>query len=285
MTPVHKANGHRANEGLSSREGSEEMLLFPPIYVGNLKLFLATEPQDILAAKQLRYDVFSKEAGAKLPDPSVYPDADPFDDVCDHLIVQDVTTGEIVGTYRLARRAAAERLKGFYTAAEYDLGPLLAYPNLLELSRSCVRRDYRTLPTIQLLWRGLAEYALAYDIDFFFGCGSFPGTDLQAYAHALSYLYYFHLAPASCRPCAHLSHYRDMRLLPREAVDPHRAFCEMPPLIKGYLRVGCFVGDGAFIDLAFNTIDVCIIVKKDLLTKRYAHHYNARSVQKARFHV
>jgi putative hemolysin len=244
---------------------------------------LAQTPKDLLAAQKLRYSIFAQDLGAALEDPEKNPHADPFDAVCDHLLVTDTHTGEVVGTYRLALQAAAEKFGSFCTAAEYDLTPLLNTPNLLELSRSCVAPAYRTLPTMQLLWRGLAEYALGYNISFFFGCASFQGVDLEKFAQPLSYLYYNHLAPAACRPRVHPAHYVDMRLLKQEDVDVRQALRDMPPLIKGYLRIGGFVGDGVFVDHGFNTTDVCVLVKTDLLTKRYADYYNARSTQENRF--
>lgn len=258
-----------------------------PITIGSLHLFLARTPEDLFAAQKLRYKIFAEDLGAtNLLDPVLNPKGDPFDHVCDHLLVKDLETKEIVGTYRLARRDAAQTFGSFCTASEYDLRPLLkTSESILELSRSCVAPAYRTLPTMQLLWRGLAEYALGYDISFFFGCASFHGTDPSRFAQALSYLYYTHLAPEEFRPRTLPDYYVDMRLLKKEEVDVRKALREMPPLIKGYLRVGGFVGDGAFVDKPFNTTDICIVVQTDHLTKRYAHYYNARSTQKNRFAI
>ncbi len=182
--------------------------------------------------------------------------------------------GTVVGTYRLIRREAAARLGGFYSAAEYDIAPLVAYPGeILELGRSCVDAAYRQRPAMQLLWSGIAAYVFHYDIALMFGCASLPGTDPETLAAPLSYLHHHHLAPPALRPRALAQRYVDMRRLPAGALDPARALVDLPPLIKGYLRLGGFVGDGAVIDDEFNTTDVCIVVKTDLVSEKYSRHY------------
>ena len=215
-------------------------------------------------------------------------DFDIYDEHCDHLLVIDHTRKDknpIVGTYRLIRREAAQASGGFYSRGEYDITPILEYPGeILELGRSCIDAEYRTGQVMQILWRGLSAYIFRYDVALMFGCASLPGTDPQAHALPLSYLYYHHLAPPALRPKALPDRYIDMRLLPKEAFDPNTAFNSMrldprsgsnslPPLIKGYIRVGGFVGDGAVIDPQFNTTDIFIIVKTDLMTSRYSRHY------------
>ena len=205
-------------------------------------------------------------------------DFDRFDGDCDHLLVLDHTLGTgaqaIVGTYRLIRRETAARLGGFYSADEYDIAPLLRIPGeILELGRSCVDTAYRQRPAMQLLWSGIAAYVFHYAIVLMFGCASLPGTDPDAVAMPLSYLHHNHLAPPSLRPRALVERYVDMRRLDACQVDSARALAALPPLIKGYLRLGGFVGDGAVIDEQFNTTDVCILVKTDLVTDRYSRHY------------
>ena len=251
---------------------------------GAMELRLARTAGDIDAAQALRYRVFYEEMAAR-PTPEMAAtrrDADAFDPLCDHLLVIDHTRGEgpegVVGTYRLIRRAAAARHGGFYSAAEYDIDKLVALPGeILELGRSCVDVGYRTRPTMQLLWRGIAEYVYHYDIALMFGCASLPGIDPGALALPLSYLYHHHLAPPALRPRALEARYVDMRLMPPEAIDAARALVELPPLVKGYLRLGGFVGDGAVVDEQFNTTDICIVVKTDLVTDKYAKHYERRS--------
>jgi putative hemolysin len=258
--------------------------------LGSLEVRLAATPADIDAAQSLRYHVFYEEMGAT-PTAEMknrHRDFDDYDQYCDHLLVIDhmrKSKNQVVGTYRLIRRVAADKCGGFYSTGEYDIGPLMQYPGeLLELGRSCIDAEYRTAPVMQLLWRGISEYIMRYDVTLMFGCASLPGTDPKALALPLSYLYYHHLAPPAIRARALPERYVDMRLMPREAFDPNVAFDNMkldprsgsnslPPLIKGYIRVGGFVGDGAVVDTQFNTTDVCIVVKTDLITRRYRRHY------------
>ncbi len=247
---------------------------------GNLEVRLARSDADIDAAQALRYRIFY-EAMAAQPTPEMAArrrDFDDFDMLCDHLLVIDHALGSgpesVVGTYRLIRRAAAERIGGFYSASEYDIGVLTTYPgNILELGRSCVDLSYRKGAAMQLLWRGIAAFVFHYDIALMFGCASLPGTDPKALSGALSYLYYHHLAPPALRPRALPERYVDMRLMPASEIDPRAALVGLPPLIKGYLRLGGFIGDGAVIDEQFNTTDVCIVVKTDLVTDKYFQHY------------
>ena len=251
-----------------------------PILQSGLEARLASSDEDIAAAQSLRYRVFYEEMCAK-PSPetaAIKRDFDDFDAVCDHLLVIDPKRhdlpGGVVGTYRLLRRAEADRHAGFYSADEYDISHLERYPGeILELGRSCVEASYRNRPTMQLLWRAIAAYIFHHDIVLMFGCASLPGTDPEALELPLSYLYYYHLAPPALRPRAVDERYVDMRIVPREEIDPRAALGEMPPLIKGYLRLGGFVGDGAVVDYQFNTTDVSIIVKTDLVTDKYLRHY------------
>ena len=116
---------------------------------------------------------------------------------------------------------------------------------------------------MQLLWGGIAAYVFQYKIDLMFGCASLHGTDPDALASELSYLYYYHLAPSALRPRALPHRYVEMRRLDRDEIDPKRALAALPPLIKGYLRLGGFVGDGAVIDAQFNTTDVAVVGRAD----------------------
>jgi L-ornithine Nalpha-acyltransferase len=250
---------------------------------GPLQVRLAETAEDIDAAQALRYRIFYEALGAR-PLPHMRRrrrDVDRFDNDCDHLLVLDHARGghdRVVGTYRLLRRKAAARLSGFYSAAEYDITPLVAHPGeILELGRSCVDAAYRQRPTMQLLWSGIAAYVSYHGIALMFGCASLPGTDPGALALPLSYLYYYHLAPPALRPRALKERYVDMRRVPMGTIDPARALNALPPLIKGYLRLGGFTGDGAVIDEQFNTTDVCILVKTDLITEKYSRHYERRS--------
>ncbi len=249
--------------------------------VGNLEVRLASGEEEILASQRLRYRVFYEEMAAH-PTPEMAAerrDFDGFDPHCDHLLVVDRSAGDdpeqyLVGTYRLIRRAAAARQGGFYTASEFDISGIESLPGeILELGRSCVAREHRNRPTMQLMWLGISAYVTHYDIGIMFGCASLAGTDISAVREQLSYLHHFHLAPESFRPRALADRYVDMNLIAKAEIDPRRALVSLPPLIKGYLRLGGFVGDGAVIDEQFNTIDVCIQVKTELVTEKYLRHY------------
>ena len=253
---------------------------FLSLVQGNLKARLARSRSDVEAAQSLRYRVFYDEmkANPSAETAAMRRDADSFDAACDHLLVIDPARhdlpGGVVGTYRLLRRSRARVHGSFYSSDEYDISIFEDYPGeSLELGRSCVERDYRNRPTMQLLWRAIAVYVFHHDIAVMFGCASLPGTDPEALGLQLSYLYYYHLAPPALRPRAIEERFVDMRILPREAIDPRATLARMPPLIKGYLRLGGFVGDGAVVDHQFNTTDVSIVVKTDLVTDKYYRHY------------
>jgi putative hemolysin len=253
---------------------------FEELRAGNLGLRLAEGPVEVDAAQALRYRVFYEEMGARA-DPATAAarrDMDEFDAVADHLLVLDHDLGAgaeaVVGTYRLIRRPGARKLGRFYSESEYDVSLLLAFPGeIMELGRSCVAAPYRTRGTLQLLWRGIAAYVFRHRISLMFGCASLPGTELDALAPQLSYLYANHLAPPALRPRALPERHVRMDRLPLGQVDMKAALTDLPPLIKGYLRLGGFVGDGAVIDEQFNTTDVCIVVKTDLVTDKYYRHY------------
>lgn len=253
---------------------------FEELRAGHLGLRLAENAAEVDAAQALRYRVFYREMGAEADAPTAAAerDVDEFDAVADHLLVLDHTLGDgpaaVVGTYRLIRQQAAERIGRFYSAAEYDLDPLLAFPGgIMELGRSCVALEHRTRGTLNLLWRGIAAYVFRHRIDVMFGCASLPGTDLGTLAPQLSYLYANHLAPPALRPRAVASRYVAMDRLAVSHLNQRAAMMALPPLIKGYLRLGGFVGDGAVIDRQFNTTDVCIVVKTDQVTAKYYRHY------------
>jgi putative hemolysin len=251
---------------------------------GPLQVRLAESSADIEAAQALRYRVFYEGLGAQpLPEMAYRRrDIDRFDEGCDHLLVFDHTRGQgadaAVGTYRLIRRETATQFGGFYSAKEFDISPLVVHPGeILELGRSCVDPAYRQRPAMQLLWSGIAAYVFHYEIALMFGCASLPGIDPDALAIPLSYLHHHHRAPAALRPRALAERYVDMCRLERRAIDAARAITALPPLIKGYLRLGGFVGDGAVVDQQFNTTDVCILVKTALVTEKYSRHYERQS--------
>ncbi len=265
---------------------------FGELRAGSLGVRIATTSAEIAAAQHLRYRVFYSEMGAH-PNAEmlrVGRDFDRFDAVADHLLVVDHgeqdATGEVVATYRLIRAEAAEKAGGFYSADEFDLTTLLASrqgvrTRVMELGRSCVHPDYRTRAAMQLLWRGIAAYVFHYEIELMFGCASLPGTDPDAVAAELTYLHAHHLAPAELRPRALRARYIEMARCDPATIDPRAALARLPPLIKGYLRLGAFVGDGAVIDPQFNTIDVVVVVKTDLVTEKYYRHYERQARETA----
>jgi putative hemolysin len=256
---------------------------FGELRAGNLGVRIAETAAELDAAQALRYRIFYEEMGARADAETAAArrDRDAFDRVADHLLVVDHDLGEgpdaVVGTYRLIRRRAAERLGRFYSADEYDITPLLQRGGEpLELGRSCVAADYRTRGTLQLLWRGIAAYVFRHRIDLMFGCASLHGTDLDALAPQLTYLAHNHLAPEGLRPRALPHRHVPMLRMDPAALDARAVLNDLPPLVKGYLRLGGFVGEGAVLDHQFNTTDVCVVVKTDLVTDKYYRHYERK---------
>jgi putative hemolysin len=248
----------------------------PEIRAGDLVVRLAESEREVQAAQRLRYRIFYDEMRARAsPEMErLERDFDSLDALCDHLLVIDSSRESVIGTYRLITRKMAIAHGGFYTANEYDISCLETWPGeVLELGRSCVDAEYRTGGTMQLLWRGLAAYVFTHGIEIMFGCASLPGVDIERLKRSLAYLHHFHRAPLERRPHALAPRYVDMDRIPADAIDQKEAMAELPPLLKGYLRVGGGVGDGAVIDWQFNTTDVCIIVKTELLSDKYIKHY------------
>ncbi|WP_248309225.1 GNAT family N-acyltransferase [Bosea sp. AK1] len=262
--------------------------------IGSLEVRLARGPREIWRAQRLRYRVFYQEMSAK---PDVVSrmfrrDADRFDKACDHLLVIDHAVRgrfggikpKVVGTYRLMRQSAAERLGGFYTQGEFDLGPMLArHPGqrFLELGRSCVLKPYRTKRTVELLWSGIWAYLQHHRIDAMFGCASFDGTDPDALALPLSFLHHQARSEGDWAAIAHAEHFVGMDRLPPEMVDAKLALKQLPPLIKGYLRIGARFGTGAVIDHQFGTTDVLVVLPVSAIDKRYADYYGGETPRRA----
>lgn len=253
---------------------------------------LAQGAADLRAAQRLRYRVFVQEMGADGPgvDHTEGLECDPDDAAFDHLLLIDPQrmaggtehgagheADHVVGVYRLLTDEAAAALGRFYCDSEYDLGPLRrSGRRLVELSRSCVHPDYRRGAAILFLWQGLADYVLARDIEIMFGVASFPGTDPSRHGQALSLLHHRHLAPPSLRPRALPEHCLPMDRIAPECIDPVTAQAAMPSLIRAYLRLGGFVGEGAFVDHAFNTIDVCLVMDTVAMSARHAGYYRRK---------
>ncbi len=257
--------------------------------IGTLEVRLARTKKDIKRAQKLRYKVFFEEMSAT-PNPAAFlsrRDKDPFDRVCDHLLVLDYNVPirpfrklkpKVVGTYRLQRQDIAEKNFGFYTAHEFDLKTLVAAnpgTRFLELGRSCVLKEYRGKRTVDLLWQGIHTYMSHHNIDVVVGCASLEGTDPEKLALPLSFLHHFASGSGDFSAKAVASRYVDMNLMPKEAIDTKRALRALPPLIKGYLRVGAYFGDGAVVDRQFGTTDVLVVLEVAKMDKRYVNHYVA----------
>ena len=255
-----------------------------------LETRLASTKNEIKAAQQLRYRVFYKELSAH---PNMITrftrrDKDAYDKICQHMLVIDKRNKKrgvpligkrkekVVGTYRLLPQRTAQENRGFYSQDEYDLLPLLEkYPKkkFLELGRSCVLQTYRKKSTIELLWQGVWKYIQENDFDVMIGCASFQCNDPSEIALPLSFLYHYCMAPDEWMVSALPSRYTNMNLIEKENINTKDALKMLPPLIKGYLRLGAYIGDGAVIDKQFGTIDVFVILPKDKIEKRFVDKF------------
>jgi L-ornithine Nalpha-acyltransferase len=255
--------------------------------VGSLEVRLAQTAAEVRQAQKIRYRVFYQE-GPAIANPGrlfAQRDIDGYDAICDHLLVLDRAAGErgalnrpaVVGTYRLLRQPLAEDYGGFYSAGEFDIGPLIArHGNLqfLELGRSCVLAPYRNKRTVELLWHGIHAYILQNRCDVMFGCASLDGTDPKRLALPLSFLHHYAPAPDAWRARALPKRYVDMNRMSKEAINPKDALRALPPLIKGYLRLGAYIGDGAVVDHEFGTTDVLIVLPVSAIKRRYFEHFD-----------
>lgn len=262
--------------------------------IGRLEVRLGNGKRDMRRAQRLRYKVFYEELSAKPSSRAqlIRRDEDRYDALCDHLLVMDTATETIgpdgrmhscrprvVGTYRILRGDMISSAEAFYSQSEYDIASLVRShrtpQKFMEVGRSCVLKPYRNKRTVELLWHGLWTYTREHKVGVMMGCASFEGTDPEAHAMALSFLHHERLAPPEWRVRAHPDLYVSMNLLPREDIDMRAALKALPPLIKGYLRLGAFVGDGAVIDHQFGTTDVFVILPVAAIDPRYFEHFGA----------
>ena len=254
--------------------------------IGTLEVRLARSAADVRRAQHLRFKVFYGEMSAT-PDAAARlarRDIDPHDGVCDHLLVVDHAAPDragkpgVVGTYRLLRQDMAERHAGFYSAGEFDVAALVARHRdlkFLELGRSCVLPPYRNKRTVELLWHGIWTYVLQHRLDAMIGCASLEGTDPDRLAAPLSFLHHFARAPEAWRTSALPRRYVEMNRMRKAAIDRKAALHALPPLIKGYLRLGAAIGDGAVIDRQFGTTDVFIVLPVSAISARYIEHFGS----------
>lgn len=252
------------------------------IDAGRFTVRLAETDEDVAAAQRLRYRVFVEEMGAtaSAEDRAVRRERDRFDPYFQHLLLIDNEADDpevergVVGVYRLLTGTRAQAGIGFYGAGEYDLSLLISHPReTLELGRSCVDANHRGGAGMHLLWAGLGQFVSEHEVGILFGVASFHGNDPAPFAQALSYLYYNHLAPPELRVTAIAESRARMDLLPPDEVDKVEALRQIPALIKAYLRVGGFVGEGAYIDHEFNTVDVCLLMDTSNMVERYQKFY------------
>ena len=255
--------------------------------LGSLEVRLARNAAELRSAQRLRYRVFYEEMSANphAANKLARRDIDPFDAICDHLLVldHDAPRGPsrkpaVVGTYRLLRQDVAERHGGFYSAGEFDIAALTARHSglrFLELGRSCVLPLYRNKRTVELLWHGIWTYVLQHKLDAMIGCASLEGTDPDRLALQLAFLHHYARAPESWRTQALPNRYVEMNRLRRSAIDPKAALRILPPLVKGYLRLGATFGDGAVIDRQFGTTDVLVVLPIATISERYVAHFGA----------
>lgn len=233
---------------------------------GQLSYSFARNPSEVAEAQRLRFKVFSEEMGANLPSHDGY-DRDGFDAFCDHLLVRDNSSGEVIGTYRILNPGMANEAGGYYSAAEFDLSRLShLFDRTVEVGRACVHQDYRHGGTITMLWAGLAKYMQINRYDYMIGCGSIGMADGGHMAASLYHrLQNDHLSPPE---------YRVFPLCPLP-LDALRKDMEVtcPSLIKGYLRLGAYIcGEPAW-DPDFNTADMLVMLPLSRLNRRYAAHF------------
>jgi len=247
---------------------------------GSLSVIVSRDREDVIAAQRLRYEVFYEElhAQANARTKALRRDIDDFDDFCEHLLVGEAEAlNRPVATYRLMRRPSAVKKGGFYSEGEFDLAPLFRrHPQLefLELGRACVLASHRTRPVISLLWQAIWNYVRASRIDVMFGCLSLEGADPAAHEARLSYLARNFPAPTEWRVKALASRAAPMIM---SSVDYDDALVArtLPPLLKGYLRLGCYIGEGAVIDRQFNSTDVFVLLPVARINSRYFTRFGA----------
>jgi putative hemolysin len=228
-------------------------------------LRLAASPAEIAAAQRLRYDVFTGEIGATLRTPVPGHDVDAFDDMCDHMIVVDDRDGAVVATYRLLRPGRADVR---YADSEFDLRPLAAIGDqLVETGRSCVHPDHRDGAAINLLWAGIARYMHLYGLRYLGGCASVELTDGGATASGFRTLANTkHLAPPAWRVTP-----RRPWTSPSDTTVPARP--KIPALLRGYLRLGAWIGGEPAFDPDFDCADFYVLLDVTRIDDRYMRHF------------
>lgn len=245
---------------------------FIPFTSNNFEVRLAKTKAELEEVYKLRYkDLLLYYNANNTNDTGLFKDE--YDGNCDDLIVIDLNVNEIVGTYRLIRKEHITKIGAFITESEYDISKLKKY-EIMELGRAVVREDYRNGSVIMLLWRGLTRYAINHNIRFMFGTGSFQGINPGDYKHALSYIYFNHLSEEKIRVQTAKPPRSPMNLLPVNEIDPILAKKQIPPLIKGYIKIGATFGEDAFLDIPFNSLDVFVLLDVEKVDYKYIHRFS-----------
>ncbi len=249
------------------------------IRTNTLEVKLATSFAEIDRAMRLRFEVFNLELQEGLV--SSYDkgfDSDPYDAYCDHLIVKDIKSEKVVGTYRLLRRGRAEKQIGFYSENEFDLSNLKKLPgDLLELGRSCIAATHRTFATINLLWSAISRYAFEKNISHMFGCASLHCSDIEEVQPIYSYLRTHHFAPEKYRVRPLESCRMEISDRTGDKVDEREILRKIPPIMRGYLRTGAVVCGPPAYDVEFGTADVFVLLEMRKMAGRYKQHYVAEA--------
>ncbi|HPE60862.1 MAG: GNAT family N-acetyltransferase [Thiothrix sp.] len=232
----------------------------------HLSVELASTPEQVLESQRLRYRIFAGEQGALLENAHEGIDRDHHDDWCQHLLVRDNRSTELVGSTRILSTPDARRAGSFYSEAEFDLRTLFPHlhGNVIEIGRTCIHPDYRNGTGISLLWSGLAHFIETRQVDYLFGCASISMQDGGAQVMAImDSLRARHLAPA------------ELRVTPRLRVRHTPPACQvsLPPLLKAYLRLGAWIGGEPCLDPDFNVADVFILLDIRCLNPRYQRHF------------
>lgn len=222
---------------------------------------LALSQEDIHAAQSLRFQVFNLELNEGLAQSyTTGRDADPFDAVCDHLLVEHVFTGQIVGTYRLQSGLSAARNLGYYSEQEFCFGVFEPHRNqIVELGRACVHRQHRNLVVLGLLWKGIADYARERGGRYLIGCSSFTSQDPAVGASAYAGFYRNDLADLPWRTEPLPTHECPLDVLPEESVP-------IPKLLRAYLTVGAKICGPPALDRHFKTIDFLTLLDLETLS-------------------
>ncbi len=233
----------------------------------SLTVALARNVREVREAQRLRYQVFAREMGARVPGREQGIDCDVYDAYCDHLLVRDTVTGEVVGTYRILTGTRARRIGGFYADGEFDLARLNHLrDDMVEVGRSCVHRDYRGGAAIALLWSGLGAYMMRHGHHYLIGCASIGLAERGGSVAGL-----FRRLRQTCFSPV------EYRVFPRQPVLLDDTACTekvaLPPLIKGYVRLGAYVCGAPALDPDFNTADLLMLLPLARVNPRYARHF------------